>query len=624
MKKKKPTRKKYATGTSINNYMENPYTELMQNQINNVKAQEEAATNPLYAGMKAAGNAAMQVGISEGGFDQLTKDEKGNGVTGVANSLLPLLGNMQFAFGGVLPGPGKDGVKDDRKLTDQELAALKAKTGVGFDRATADRLFGVPSSLKEIGDINLGKYKDVNYFNVKRQGNGYMLDPTTINPQNAQGYKSQLDEIRKLNPEFEIGENYLDFGERMAYGGGVGNVPVEIEGDEVGETPDGQVFEAKGPSHEQGGIDIDLPGGTEMFSKRISIDGKTMAERKKARERKTAKLEKLLGIDPTDTLTKNSLKRTGEVNSQQEELDKEVQKLVKATLDQETKEKNNLTGTDGKIKLADGGPVPYVGPGLSPEMFAQIMGMTTSPSAVIGGAGTTNTVLPGTEQNGFTPPTMGDVTGAAGNLISSFGPYLNTLSARAGDTPNINAFEEYGTEGLMKLDESKQYIDQIKDEKLQDLRLNQNAAMRRGRNTSRGVNQMRAMDLATQMQGNAQTSEIQNQFSEAMMNILSQESQMENQQDSMVMQGEQARDLADRQDRDNFFSNKAKNIANMGEGIQSLGKNMNIKKSNDESLAMIERLKLAGMTEAEAIAMIEYMQNLAYTNPKLTKTATKK
>jgi hypothetical protein len=64
-----------------------------------------------------------------------------------------------------------------------------------------------------------------------------------------------------------------------------GKVPVEIEGQEVVETPQGQLFQVQGPSHEQGGIDMSLPEGTDVYSKRIQIDGKSMADRKLAREK---------------------------------------------------------------------------------------------------------------------------------------------------------------------------------------------------------------------------------------------------------------------------------------------------------------------------------------------------
>ena len=57
----------------------------------------------------------------------------------------------------------------------------------------------------------------------------------------------------------------LGAGAQFAMGGTVGNVPVEVEGKEVAETPQGQVINFKGPSHEQGGIDVNLPAGTEVF-----------------------------------------------------------------------------------------------------------------------------------------------------------------------------------------------------------------------------------------------------------------------------------------------------------------------------------------------------------------------
>ena len=74
----------------------------------------------------------------------------------------------------------------------------------------------------------------------------------------------------------------------FAYGG---KVPVEVEGQEVGETPSGELMEFNGPSHEAGGIPIGLPEGTEIYSKRIKVDGVSMANRKKKRENKAVSLE---------------------------------------------------------------------------------------------------------------------------------------------------------------------------------------------------------------------------------------------------------------------------------------------------------------------------------------------
>ena len=47
------------------------------------------------------------------------------------------------------------------------------------------------------------------------------------------------------------------------------------------ETPNGMVSQLKGPSHENGGIDLNIPQNSDIYSKRIKIDGKTIAQRKK-------------------------------------------------------------------------------------------------------------------------------------------------------------------------------------------------------------------------------------------------------------------------------------------------------------------------------------------------------
>ena len=106
---------------------------------------------------------------------------------------------------------------------------------------------------------------------------------------------------------------------QMAYGGTTGS-GVEVEGKEAFETPGGAVGTFKGPSHEAGGIDVNLPPGTEVYSKRIKIDGVTLANRKTKREKRSLTLEELLEADKTDNLIKNSLTRTKTVNEKEEAL----------------------------------------------------------------------------------------------------------------------------------------------------------------------------------------------------------------------------------------------------------------------------------------------------------------
>ena len=55
-----------------------------------------------------------------------------------------------------------------------------------------------------------------------------------------------------------IGQEYAEtiapmLKKKMAMGGEVEQVPVEVEGEEVAQTPDGSVMEFQGPAHEDGG-----------------------------------------------------------------------------------------------------------------------------------------------------------------------------------------------------------------------------------------------------------------------------------------------------------------------------------------------------------------------------------
>ena len=181
----------------------------------------------------------------------------------------------------------------------------------------------------------------------------------------------------------------------------------------------------------------------------------------------------------------------------------------------------------------------------------------------------------------------------------------NTEKNRAGDTPNVNSFEDFGNDALDRIDDAKGYIGAQRDNALTDLETDRTGAINRNRKSARGVNTMRALDLATDVNANNAQSDIYDNFSKQMMGLLSQQAGFENQQDSAVMQGEQNRDLADRQDRDNYFTQMAQDIATKGQGTQQVGKMLNENKAN---------------TAAEQ-AVNDSSTNFKYTNGVLTDKA---
>lgn len=130
---------------------------------------------------------------------------------------------------------------------------------------------------------------------------------------------------------------------------------IEVEGGEVLETPDGQVQQVEGASHEEGGVPLsNVPQGTDIFSDRLKgKDGKTMAERKTSRERKRLSLESILTENKTDRALSNAVKRKIGFLEKEEEEDKQMQEIANQIQEALTMNPNQEefmygTGTQGK------------------------------------------------------------------------------------------------------------------------------------------------------------------------------------------------------------------------------------------------------------------------------------
>ena len=467
--KKKIKRKKYAVGTKVNSYVENPGQALSKNAYNMDMAMIEGMTNPLANGLDMVGNIVTSAGIQ----------------------------GMQSAVGGMKDGLGKD------------IAS------------------GAASILPML----------------------------------------------------------------FAMGGSVpANVPVEIEGKEVGELPNGEVFEAVGPSHENDGIDVALPEGTEMYSKRVKVDGVSMADRKKKRKKKQVSLEELLSKNPTDKLLKNSLQRTQETNEIEDEQDKKIQEVVKSSLESQNQEHAYGGGVKKLPKYEFGTTIKKLGRDIDLKGFENIFGGQNNLASSAD-----------KDSNSSLKFNVGDAISMAGTAYSAFAPMQNTKNMRAGENPNVNAFENFGSDALAAIENSKDQVQIQTDNALSDVALSSASQTKKNRNSARGINQMRALDLATNLQDKQVKSDINMNAAQILQSIFGQQAQLENQQDQVVMQGEQNRDSADRADRDNFFSQLSQDISTKGQGIQQLGKMANQVKTNKISEEAINSMSKFGFTWKDGV-----------------------
>ena len=187
-------------------------------------------------------------------------------------------------------------------------------------------------------------------------------------------------------------------------------------------------------------------------------------------------------------------------------------------------------------------------------------------------------------------PTAGDLLTLAGTAYSAFAPMANTLENRAGDTPNVNEYKDFGKESLDTLARAAGFLTQERDNSNRKVASASRGAKKSGRAGARGINQVRAMDLATDINTTNAQADIDTAFANKTLGLLGQKANLQSTIDQVVMGGEQAADLADRQDRDNFYTQLGKDKASKGEGIQQLGKNVNTMLQNPILLNLLDNM----------------------------------
>ena len=214
---------------------------------------------------------------------------------------------------------------------------------------------------------------------------------------------------------------------------------------------------------------------------------------------------------------------------------------------------------------------------------------TVAPTKNIPGSTDGTTPKEATKRKGYVP-TAGDFLTLAGTAYSAFAPMANTLENRAGDTPNVNKYKDFGKESLDTLARAAGFLTQERDNSNRKVASASRGAKKSGRAGARGINQVRAMDLATDINTTNAQADIDTAFANKTLGLLGQKANLQSTIDQVIMGGEQAADLADRQDRDNFYTQLGKDKASKGEGIQQLGKNVNTMLQNPILMNLLENM----------------------------------
>ena len=460
------------------------------------------------------------------------------------------------------------------KTPDQSLAENEIRVANAQFKADSNPL---TQGLDLVGNMAM-------QYGMNMMGGGIKGGERLFKSKSVEGSESTTSSGMDLQiPEYTAPKLNLSIPQiKAAYGASIPTgTPVEVEGQEVAQLPGGQMLNFKGPSHAQGGIDVNLPGGTDIFSKRVKgPDGKSMAKRKSKRENDMKKLNKKSKGNSSDKLLKNSIERTKLNNEKINNFDMMLQQQYQ-TQDFNAPEKFPNGGTvDDEIQLEEAIVKPKYKP--EPVPFETLQ-------TLLNGVTSNLPQAPKEEQSKWGMikdniggiPTGGDVLGIYGNLKQAFDPYKTTLANRGSDTPNVNQYKDFGKDSLKTIDSMKGIIGQTKDAQIKELLDRAAGNVSKNRNTARGVNTLRALDIASNNATLDAISGINNNYASQMLGILGQEAQMEAQRDANVMKGEALADDANRQDKDAFYSQLSRDQQAIGEAYTRTGKAFNDIKERD-------------------------------------------
>jgi len=410
---------------------------------------------------------------------------------------------------------------------------------------------------------------------------------------------------------------------KMAMGG---NIPVELEGGEMFQVPGmGTGQEVLGPSHSQGGVDMELPEGTSVYSDRITVDGKTLADRKKSRDRKISRLDKLLDANPSDQLVKNTAKRKRLSIDTEDEFDKSImdsiskpqQKLAYGTsslggriqplgrqylsipqmsaMIPSALTPNTLGDVNASV-LGDIQPlnvqtlsIPALNiPPVLENPYSKTNSIAETASANIGGV---PEVAAGQEGGTSFTDSMGGAAGMAGAGVGLASSIFGAISGIMNNKANLNAtknldkdyWEDFGLQSLLTNQEAQDRVqinkNLAKDEADRKLAIEKNTQRARNRGSAVGLNQLRALDMVTDLGMDRATYEGVNQleqiFGNQLLQLLGQEQQLELRRDQVTMGSKEILQDAEEQRIDNYYTQMGQDLAGIATTGQSIGQNIN-------------------------------------------------
>ena len=367
-----------------------------------------------------------------------------------------------------------------------------------------------------------------------------------------------------------------------------GKETVEVEGGEVIKRPGGQVEEVKGPKHEQGGVKTNLEKGTRVFSKRIGVNGKSMAQRAKEREQKIKQYAKKAAKG--DILSRLTAERQMTVNALQELADLQFQNIVgkgtEGLLNMAMQKENKGNNVKKYWSGTDGEDIDRIENRIPQQILPYAFGINTQQST----GNNTGTPLDPMFDAAKRAQSLGTAVGLTGNIIASVGPLATTIAANKNNRPFENIYRDYGKAaenrlarlygGVMTQSEAtSKSIENMFNSLIDNVRETVSNTAVRNANTLAGYAKL----LEAQAKNTAATDQARNNIGNMLANLSLQTQRAR-------LAGAQQADIYNRRQEDNFYTQLARNITNLGFGMQNLGVSLNKQGINNLKLGIMRSL----------------------------------
>ena len=183
----------------------------------------------------------------------------------------------------------------------------------------------------------------------------------------------------------------------------------------------------------------------------------------------------------------------------------------------------------------------------------------------------------------------GDV-GKAGTFIKGIAPTIFSAIDAFTTKDNVNAYQDYGREGLETLDTAKRDLNISLNQGKNDITNQVAGAKLANNNSTRSLNVARALNLSSDLVGQDAQNKLAAQTTDRRINLDTVIANAENQRDSVVMKGADEKQVRDAEDRSKIISNFSGAAQAIGSSKEHIGKMVNENNYNSDVLTIVNTL----------------------------------